>query len=199
MKNIEFLGMPKAGKSTQIELVENVLKHDKKLRVRNIYEGARICPLDKEDRLLYNSWSFHNTANRIMEAQNDDYDFILIDRGVYDHIAFTLALHRSGLLTKKEYEAQTDYFSQFESLEDSAIVLMISPEESMKRENKYHSFRGRVMNESFLSALHRAYEDVIPNIKKEYIVIDASKDLKENGNEILEVLGYRDHATMKPI
>ena len=103
MKCIEFMGMPRAGKSTQLELVETVLKHEKKASVRNIYEGARICPIGKENRFQYNSWSFHNTTNRIMEARMDNFDYLLIDRGIYDHIAFTRALYLGGQINKKQY------------------------------------------------------------------------------------------------
>ncbi len=49
MKVIEFAGMPKAGKTTAINIAESYLKKQKK-NVRIIYEGARISPLSKEDR-----------------------------------------------------------------------------------------------------------------------------------------------------
>ena len=65
MNVIEFMGMPRAGKTTALEIMESYLKTCG-ARVRTVYEGARICPLDKSDRFNYHSWSFHNTINRIL-------------------------------------------------------------------------------------------------------------------------------------
>jgi len=186
MKSIEFMGMPKAGKSTQLELVETILKHERKSLVRNIYEGARICPIDKKERFQYNAWSFHNTANRIMEARMNNFDYLLIDRGIYDHVAFTHTLYKCGQISKEQYEAQAKYFQQFRFLEDSVIVFMINPDEAMMRENKHHKFCGRVMNKNFLSRLYEAYQELIPKIQQEHYVIDGSKSLDDNGEEVLD-------------
>ena len=49
MNVIEFMGMPRAGKTTALEIMESYLKTFG-ARVRTVYEGARICPLDKSDR-----------------------------------------------------------------------------------------------------------------------------------------------------
>ncbi|MBS3073590.1 hypothetical protein J4465_02235 [Candidatus Pacearchaeota archaeon] len=186
MKCIEFMGMPRAGKSTQLELVETVLKHEKKASVRNIYEGARICPIGKENRFQYNSWSFHNTTNRIMEARMDNFDYLLIDRGIYDHIAFTRALYLGGQINKKQYESQIEYFKEFDFLEDAVLGFMVGAQESMGRENKHHGFCGRVMNKDFLQILYEIYNEMIPKIHKECYIVDGSKPLKENGKEILD-------------
>lgn len=180
------MGMPKAGKSTQLELVETVLKHEKKAVMRNVYEGARICPLDKKDRFQYNAWSFHNTINRIMESKTGCSDYLLIDRGVYDHVAFTHALYQCGQITNEQFEAQANYFQQFGFLEDAVLVFMVSPKESIERENKHHKFQGRVMNKEFLSALYIAYQEIIPTIQQEHYLIDGSKSLDGNGKEILD-------------
>ena len=184
MESIEFMGMPKAGKSTQLELIETFLKHEKRVSVRTIYEGARVCPIDKKTRFQHNAWSFHNTTNRLMEAQLTDPDYLLIDRGVYDHIAFTQALYRSGQITTEQYEAQARYFREFGFLEDSVIALMINPDEAMKREMKYHQFCGRVMNDNFLALLYEAYKETTLTIPQSHIVIDSSKTVKENNKEI---------------
>ncbi len=188
IKTIEFSGMPKAGKSTQLELLETILKHEKNFDVRNIYEGARICPLNKKDRFQYNAWSFNNTINRIMESKSIALDYMLIDRGIYGHIAFTKALYSYGQITAKQREAQLKYFREFAFLEDIVLVFMIEPEEALRRECKHHEFTGAVMNREFLTELHRAYIDTIPEIKQKHILIDSSKSIKENKEEILNFI-----------
>ncbi len=188
IKTIEFTGMPKAGKSTQMELLETILKHKKGFNVRNIYEGARVCPLDKKDRFQYNAWSFNNTINRIMEAKASKFNYILIDRGIHDHIAFTKALYSYGQITAKQCEAQLKYFGEFSFLEDIVLVFIISPKEAMEREYKHHEFTGTVMNEKFLIELHKAYIDTIPEIKQKHVLINGSKSIKENKKEILNFI-----------
>ncbi len=188
LKCIEFMGMPKSGKSTQLEILKTRLEKEKGARVREIYEGARISPLNKADnRFLYNAWSFHNTLNRLLEARLDGYDYLLIDRGVYDHLAFTEALHESKQITDKQYIAQLEYFKQFTDLEDVVLMFLINPAEAMHRENKHHNFIGRVMNEDFLSKLKEAY-----TLYSFYAdrIIDCSKSLEENSKDIFDaVLG----------
>jgi thymidylate kinase len=188
MESIEFMGMPQAGKSTQLEFVENDLKHRKNAKVRSIYESARICPFDKQERFQYNAWSFHNITNKIMEARLYGFDYLLIDRGVYDHIAFTEALYRDGQITKEQYEAQTRYLKEFGFLEDMILIFMVAPRESMRRENKHFESAGRVMNMSFLSKLYEAYQTTIPTITQQYFVIDGTKTIEDNIKEVSSIL-----------
>ncbi len=189
MKVVEFMGMPRAGKSTLIELMETILSYEKRLRVRCIYEGARTCPLGKNDRFQYNAWSFHNTINRLMETRQQELDYILIDRGVWDHIAFAYALYSNKRINKRQYEAQTKYFRTFSFLEDSVLAFMISPKISVEREQKYHRLQGKVTNMNFLSILHKAYSETIPNTKQ-YSIIDSTKTIEESKKEILKKLLY---------
>ncbi len=191
MKCVEFMGMPKSGKTTQLELLETILKHEKKYNVRGIFEGARISPLDKDDRFLYNTWSFHNTTNKIMEARNKCCDYVLVDRGVYDHLAFTDALYKSGDISKKQWQSQIKYFNEFTNLHDCVFVFMLSPLDSMERENKNHMFSGRVMNMDFLSKLHDSYQEIIPKINRDYYVVDGGGSLGKNGEGVLGFLESR--------
>jgi len=187
MNIVEFAGMPKAGKSTQIELLETYLKHERGLKIRIVYEGARICPLEKTDRFLFNSWSFNNTINRVMEVKNQSFDFVLIDRGVQDHICFTKALYDAGQITFQQYEAQLGYFEQFLFLEDEVLIFLIDPEESMRREYKHQSFDGRVMNNNFLSLLYAEYKKTKAENQK-FTAIDCNKPVIVNKEEILNFI-----------
>lgn len=190
MKKIEFLGMPRAGKSTQIELLESMLKHEKSLSVRSLSEGARISPLDKGNSFLFNAWSFNNMANRIMEYSVHPIDYLIIDRGIYDHIAFADAFYRSDKMSRTEYLSQKNYFKQFIGLEDSIVLFNLSAEESLKREHTLHSYTGRVMNQKFLVNLEEAYKEMVVHIQIDFrddsLIIDSSKELQDNKKLISE-------------
>ena len=168
MPTIEFAGMPRSGKSTQLNTLESILKHERKKKVRIINEGDKSSPIDKDNRFQLNAWSFNYLANILMEAKLTNlYDYLIINRGIYDHIAFTKVLYYANYITEEQCNAKLKYFSKFTSLEDMVILFMIDPELSMERENKNHPYKGRVMNIEFLKLLFKSYEEIkdIPNPK----------------------------------
>lgn len=197
MKVIEFLGMPRAGKTTAVEIAESYFKKEK-AKVRTVYEGARICPLDKSERFNYNAWSFHNTVNRILEARLDNYDFILVDRGILDHISFLQAIEPlcKGY-SMREIRETLNYYHQFLRLQDMEIYFKINPEEAIKREKKHKPFLGSVFDKDFLIRLFVAYENVYKWAdgtlvdralgKKGIYEIDGNNDLNKNSEKILDL------------
>lgn len=192
MKVIEFMGMPKAGKTTAIEVAKGYLKKNNK-KVRVVYEGARVSPLDKNERFLYNSWSFHSTINRILEARLNYYDFILIDRGVYDHIAFS---RTNGVFDKKnDYSNSINYYKKFGSLEDKIFLYMLKPGKAIEREKKNNPFLGRVFNEKFLTELYNSYTDLYLEIlsDKNIALFNGEKSLDENTSELILNILSKEH------
>ncbi len=190
MKVIEFFGMPRAGKTTGIETLETSLKHAGK-RVRIICEGARICPIDKEDnRFNYHSWSFHNTINNLIEALQMRFDYVLVDRGVLDHIAFIRALEGTS---QRAIDAEK-YYSSFLGLQDKEVFFNLDPNLAIERERVHKPILGRVFNTSFLNALQQSYSGVIKEFTKrgrDIMLIDESQSYEENVNRVLRVLeGY---------
>ncbi|MDP1696068.1 MAG: hypothetical protein Q8L29_04085 [archaeon] len=185
MKVIEFLGMPRAGKTTAIEIMESYFKHEGK-RVRVVYEGARVSPLDKSDRYNYNAWSFHNTVNRILEARLDHYDFILVDRGILDHFSFLEAITKH-----KDATSAKEYYLSFLNLQDKEIFFSINPEEAIKREKKHKPFLGRVFNKLFLEQLLFSYNRTIDfarsNLCRKLIHIDGTKKFEDNYQEVIRI------------
>lgn len=184
---IEFLGMPKAGKTTAIEILESFLKNLGK-KVRIIYEGARVSPLDKKDRFLYNSWSFHNTLNRILEAKLNNYDFILIDRGVYDHIAFVNAIE--NFTSMKNVESCEEYYKLFEEIEDYIFLYQLNPNKAIEREAKHNPFLGRIFSVDFLKKLYNSYEKVSKDLieNKKFKLFNGENSCDENSKNLLDFI-----------
>ena len=173
MRVIEFAGMPRSGKTTALEIMESVLKKERK-RIRVLYEGARISPLDKSDRYNYNAWSFHNTVNRILEARLDGYDFILVDRGVLDHAAFLEAI--ANECQGKDIGLTQKYYLGFLGIQDSEILFDVDPQEAIRREGKNKPFLGRVFSYPFLQFLQESY-------------ISMGGKVERNGREIMRIDG----------
>lgn len=184
MKVIEFLGMPKSGKSTAIEIAESYLKRQGK-RIRTIYEGARVSPLDKKDRFMYNGWSFHNTVNRILEARLDHYDFILVDRGVNDHIIFSQAI--KSFCNQNIADIQK-YYKMFQGIEDESFLYLLTAKESIEREKKHNPFLGRVFNNGFLNNLYQEYLNWGKKNCRPKDIFNGGNSLKENSEILLDKL-----------
>ncbi len=188
MKVIEFFGMPRSGKTPAVEILESYFK-ERKARVRTVYEGARVCPLDKSDRFNYNAWSFHNTVNRILEARMDHYDIILVDRGILDHLAFSMAI--GPQCPGKDMQTASGYYAQFRELQDLEILFTVDVEEAIKREARHKPFVGRVFQNQFLERLHESYEQTFriaqAREKRDIIRIDGNKPEGENLKKVLEI------------
>ena len=184
MRVIEFLGMPKSGKSTAIEIAESYLKKQGK-RVRTVYEGARVSPLDKKDRFMYNAWSFHNTVNRILEAKLDHYDFILVDRGVHDHAVFADAI--KDMCDERMHLVQ-EYYRMFWRVEDEALLYMLTPDEATERERKNNPFLGRVFDRNFLVNLYACYEEWNERCGRTDRYFNGTNSLEENTEHLLRIL-----------
>ncbi len=176
MITVEFMGMPKTGKTTQISLVEDILEDNNGYKVGSVAESAMKSPLDKDDHFKYNAWCFHETANKIMEQHlRDDLDYLFVDRGIYDRIAFDDVLYRKGKISKEKRDIHKEYVKQFTNLEDNVVAFMVEPQTSMKRE---YCDGGRVMNGDFLHMLYESYQDILPDIEDADLkVVDASMEI----------------------
>ncbi|MFB6182198.1 MAG: hypothetical protein ABEJ24_04875 [Candidatus Magasanikbacteria bacterium] len=189
MKVIEFLGMPQAGKSTNIESLESHLKHERNCKVRKVVEGARICPINKERRFYYNSWSFHRTINKLIEVTGGSaFDHVLVDRGPFDSKLFTKALSRNGSIDSKVEEDSIQYMDNFQELIDLVVIFMVDPEVSISREKKYNDIEGRVMNNEFLSILYEEYVSFCERYSNQenFLAIDGEDPIEENHDLITE-------------
>ena len=150
--------------------------------------GLRVSPLDKSDRFNYNSWSFHNTTNRILEAREDHYDFILIDRGVLDHLAFLAAIRSQ--CEGKDLEATTQYYKQFREIQDTELFFTVDIKEAIRREVKNKPFIGRVFQTDFLERLERAHQTVVDDAqkKREIRIVDGNKSSENNLRVMLDIV-----------
>lgn len=175
------MGMPKAGKSTNIEILETSLKSEHNFQVREIFEGARMCPISKRQRFYYNSWAFHRTVNKIIETvEMTDFDYILVDRGPHDACMFTKALWKNGNIDKKKKEESIQYMKNFRELVDLVVVFMVDPTTSLSREKEYNKRSGRVMNKDFLSTLHEVYSNFCENAPSNHLFINGKEPIQEN-------------------
>lgn len=108
MKKILITGVFGTGKTTLINMIENRLKTLNK-NVKVISEVARECPfkLNHEQNTFSTSWLIMRQMENELKYANENYDFIIYDRGLPDIIAHTkivLRNDKNDLLFYKKLE-----------------------------------------------------------------------------------------------
>jgi thymidylate kinase len=185
---VEFAGMPQTGKDTTIGILAHYLKR-KGLREYVCQEGARTCPIYKDDRLLYASWIIHRVTLEITEistVHRGRYDVSILNRGIYDALAFFYLLNLKGIISDEHWLYTRNYFTldTWTKLTDVIFLFKANAETSISREleNKLVKTDGVVMNLDTLKTLEVAYEHIqgILDKKCKIIVIDSqNKNIRE--------------------
>ncbi len=183
---IEFSGTPKSGKSTCIDIVVHFFRR-LEFKVLAPTEGAskRTPYYLKKDWMAFNTWSASYALTHILEGLygSDEYDLAILDRGLFDALAwFELLCTRNEVSTQERKQIHEFLLiEKWRSKIDAVLLFTADHETSMKRENqdKLIDEPGSAMNPEVLKQINQAYDTV----KGEYSVefpqfetIDTSKD-----------------------
>ena len=171
---VEFAGTPKSGKSTCIEIVRHFFRR-LEYKVLAPAEGAsRRTPYyfkAKNDLIAFNTWSASYALMHLLEGLHgpDQYDLAILDRGLFDALAWfeLLATDRptSKRIISDQFRDQVQDFLQIDhwrSAIDAVLLFTTDAKTAMTRENsdKLISEPGQAMNETFLDELNDAYDRV---------------------------------------
>ena len=112
---VEFAGTPKSGKSSCIEIVRHFF-HRVGFRVLAPTEGAsRRTPFYlKTNRPAFNTWSACYALTHILEGKydiDDKYQIALLDRGLFDALAWFELLRTDGMITGEEADTIQSFLS----------------------------------------------------------------------------------------
>ena len=171
---VEFAGTPKSGKSSCIETVRHFLRRVD-FRVLTPAEGAsRRTPFYlKKDLPAFNTWSACYALTHILEGKydvDDKYHLALLDRGLFDALAWFELLRTDGMITGEEADTIQGFLSLERWRSSIGIVFLFQtdPETSMKRENQHTLIDdpGQAMNPDFLLRLNKAYESVSKKVRR---------------------------------
>ena len=180
---IELAGTPNAGKDTLIEIIRNYLQDAYGFKVRVVDEGVNSCHIDKSlgvDR-LYKTVAL--AVMQLYEACYENpggYDCVIFNRGIFDRLAFLRTSQMLGQINTEQEQIHAKYLLSYAHLEDIVFMLLISPEESVRRESERQytlqlaKLEGqplaepRVVNERLLSTLNDAYMSVYRKHKEQF-------------------------------
>jgi thymidylate kinase len=156
---IEFLGMPRAGKSTQIKLLKNALVK-KGYSVKVITDRFRASKIKTPpSEIIAFKLVFFSLALEEYFRSIDKYDFIIIDRGFNDSVVwFDVERELQHISSKRSLELKKT-FLEFVTKVDKIIYMIINPTESSKRhlKTKHMKIDDVGMSKEYLTVLQKAY------------------------------------------
>ena len=167
---IEFAGTPKSGKSTCIDIVNHFFRRmDYKVLAPSEGASKRTPYYLKEDLVSFNVWSATYALSHILEGRygTDQYDIAILDRGLFDALAWFELLKSEGDITTEERNTIHDFLliDRWREVIDLVFLFIADPDTSLKRENQNKLVHepGKSMNTDFLLKLNSAYTDVQEN------------------------------------
>ena len=160
---VEFSGSPKSGKSTCIDIVAHFFRR-MGFNVLAPTEGAskRTPYYLRSDLFAFNTWSASYALTHVLEGlyHSDEYHLAILDRGLFDALAWFEYLKLEGTISDTDCTKVQDFIriNHWRSVIDAVFLFTADPATSMLRENadKLISEPGQVMNPETLSRLKTA-------------------------------------------
>ena len=164
---VEFAGTPKSGKSTCIDIVSHFFRRTG-FRVHAPAEGAsRRTPYYlKRDLVAYNAWCASYALSHILEGVygSDRFDLAMLDRGLFDSLAWFELLKGDGQIEKEDFDAIVSFLMRehWRKHIDCVFIFCCDDITALQRENeqKLVDDPGVAMNTAFLRRLNAAYQSV---------------------------------------
>lgn len=169
---IEFSGLPRSGKSTQIDILRDYFERKGK-SVIVIGEAAKKCPFDRRNRVEVACWMANNALNSIIEAKlgSKSNAIYLQDRGLFDSIAFFYLLNEEGYINGIEFKSYLDFFavSRWFNYIDLIFYFDIQPSLTLSRdiarqilndEYELNYPEGLITTPKKLEILHSSYKKI---------------------------------------
>ena len=138
---VEFAGTPKSGKSTCIDTVSHFFRR-LGYNVLAPTEGAskRTPYYLKDDLVAFNAWSATYALTHILEGRfgADKYHLVIMDRGIFDALAWFELLKTQNSVTEAECSTIQEFLliNHWQELVDVVFLFQTDPATSLERENR---------------------------------------------------------------
>ena len=160
MKLIEFVGMPRSGKTTQAELLKKALETRGK-SVLMLTDRERMASLSTppQESLAF-ALAFYAQLLEMYYRYKDQAEILIIDRGWSDAAVWADVYRAMKTVSEAEAAALAECFGRFARLATAVVCMMVPAEISLARhgETLHEVVDDVAMNPEWLAALSKAYE-----------------------------------------
>jgi thymidylate kinase len=138
----------------------------------------------KSNLVSFNTWSATYALTHILEGRYsaDKYHLAILDRGLFDALAWFELLKAENNVTEEECTTVQNFLlvNHWREVIDIVFLFVTDPDTSLEREarDKLIGEPGQAMNPEFLKKLNAAYEDVKESYSDRFSqvrVLDTSK------------------------
>jgi thymidylate kinase len=165
MHVIEFLGMPRSGKTTQIKMLGKFLRQQK-YSVKVITDRIRAMKIQTPPtevtgfKLIY----FSAVVEEYFRKK-ETCDYLIIDRGFNDSMVWFDVERILRHITPPRAKQIRDTFKEYQPLVNQVFCLMTQPSVSLERHQrtKHQVIDNVGMSEAYLYALKKAYRKNLKN------------------------------------
>ena len=168
---IEFTGTPDSGKTSTIQLLFSRLE-SKGLKTYYIPERTKNAP-NGIDRNKWNGylWIRLKMLLEVLEStSNDEYDVILIDRGIYDGLFWLELFYRDYRCSKIQYQSMKNFLLNCcPKFPDILLAFYVSSDESIKRKKMSGNNNTNKPFIQFYNDLLVNFYDQITNQEKRFV------------------------------
>jgi thymidylate kinase len=118
------------------------------------------------------------SIGRVIEALQTNNEYALIERGIYDRLAFIECYRTLGLIDNGQADIRRNYIQEFTGSISFPVLFSITPDDSIARtkEKNYIADHPR-KNKRFLEALYIAYQAIAQDPR--VVSIDATKSAEQ--------------------
>ena len=177
---VEFSGTPKAGKSTIINSLRLFLARNG-FKPSVLVERASTSPIRDKKHPFFNAWTASTTLAQMLEAgqTGGKDDVVIMDRGLYDALAWMRWLENSGKMSTRDREI-IDAFITLDlwvDMIDLVFVMKVTPSEALAREFKDQVTLkgGTIMNEETIRDFNGALDEMLKdNGDSRFIEVDST-------------------------
>jgi thymidylate kinase len=165
MRLIEFVGMPRSGKSTQAELLKKALE----ARGRSVLlladrERMAMLSTPPQESLAF-ALAFYGQLLDAYYRYRDKAEVLIVDRGWSDAAVWADVYRKVNVVSETEAAALSGCYARFAGLSAAVVCMTVSPEVSLARHDAtlHEEVDDVAMRPEWLAALAESYPRAIGN------------------------------------
>jgi len=159
MKLIEFVGMPRSGKSTQAELLQRAIEARGKTAIM-LGDRERMAQLSvpPQESLAF-ALAFYGQLLDAYYRYRDQAEYLIVDRGWSDAAVWADVYRELKTVSEAEAAALAECYGRFARLATAVICMDVSEEVALQRHRAtlHEDVDDVAMNPEWLTALSAAY------------------------------------------